>query len=76
MKTAIIKSSELGTNCWLACRFVEGSRCDRIMFCTYPEKATCKAVDAEIEFLRKARRKIFYSYTARIRKLMAGRCRI
>jgi len=40
-KTAIVKSSELGTNCWLATRFVEGgSRCKRVLHCTYPEKQT------------------------------------
>jgi hypothetical protein len=52
IKTAIVNSKELGTNCWLAKRFTGGSRCCRVMDCTYPEKRTCKAVDAEIEYLQ------------------------
>jgi len=50
---AVVKSSDLGTNCWLPKRFVKGSRCDRLMQCNYPEKKTCKAVQAEIDFLGK-----------------------
>jgi hypothetical protein len=52
IKTAIVNSKELCTNCWLAKRFTGGSRCCRVMACTYPEKCTCKAVDAEIEYLQ------------------------
>jgi hypothetical protein len=52
-KTTIVKSSELGGNCWLAERFIEGvSRCPRVMECNYPKKKTCKAVDAEIAYLK------------------------
>ena len=51
VKTAIVSSKELGTNCWLACRFLEGGRCLRVMRCNYPEKRTCKAVDTEISYL-------------------------
>lgn len=52
MKVAIVNSKDLGTNCWLARRFTGGSRCCRVMTCNYPEKHTCKAIDAEIEFLQ------------------------
>lgn len=44
---------ELGTRCWLPKRFVEGGRCDKVFRCDYPEKKTCKAVDAEIKHLSK-----------------------
>jgi len=50
MKTAIVRSEDLGLNCWLPARF-SGVRCDRVMQCSYPEKRTCKAIDAEISFL-------------------------
>lgn len=50
-KHAIVKSSELGTNCWKPCRFVPGSRCNRVESCTYPEKKTCKAIPAEVDYL-------------------------
>ena len=43
---------ELGTNCWLAKRFCQnGSRCDRVYCCNYPEKKKCQAVHAEIAYL-------------------------
>ena len=48
METGIVSSNELGLNCWLPARVLEGVRCQRVMECTYPEKATSKAVDAEI----------------------------
>ncbi len=51
MKATVIKSSELGTNCWLPVRFC-GGRCQRVMDCTYPEKQTCKAVQTEIDYLK------------------------
>lgn len=50
MKAAIVSSRELGTNCWLPARFL-GGRCARVMTCSYPEKAKCKAVETEIEYL-------------------------
>jgi len=52
-RTAVVSSKELGTNCWLAKRFVkEGSRCDRLYVCKYPERKTCQAVHAEIAHLK------------------------
>jgi len=48
-KWGVVSLKELGTNCWLAKRFLKGGRCDRVMECNYPEKATCKAVEAEVE---------------------------
>lgn len=50
MQHAIVKSSELGTNCWLPVRFC-GGRCQRVLDCKYPEKRTCKAVQTEIEYI-------------------------
>lgn len=50
--TAIVNSKELGARCWLAARFCDGKRCHRVMDCDYPEKETCKAVQAEKEYLR------------------------
>ena len=53
-RTAVVTLKELGTNCWLAKRFVkEGSRCDRLYVCKYPERKTCQAVHAEIAHLKK-----------------------
>ena len=52
MKYAIVNSKELGTNCWSAVRFTGGARCHRWDDCTYPEKKTCKAREAEIEYLK------------------------
>ena len=52
-RTAIVNSTELGTNCWLPKRFVtEGSRCERLYTCSYPEKTRCQAVRAELRHLR------------------------
>jgi len=42
MKVAIVKASELGTNCWAAERFV-GGVCKRVQECKYVEKNACKA---------------------------------
>lgn len=47
-----VSQKELGTNCWSPARFIEGHRCVRIMRCKYPEKASCKALDAEIIYLQ------------------------
>jgi len=52
MNYGIIKLSELGSNCWLPARFCDGSRCDRINRCTYPEKVNCKAIDTEIVYIQ------------------------
>ncbi len=51
-QTAVVTRQELGTNCWLAKRFMKGGCCDRVWTCSYPEKKTCKAVLAEIEYKR------------------------
>jgi hypothetical protein len=57
LKVATVRISELGTNCWLPARFC-GGKCQRAMRCTYPEKKTCKAIDAEIEYLTKRREQL------------------
>ena len=51
MNCAIIKVTDLGTNCWSAHRFC-GGRCEHVLRCAYPEKKACKAVDSEIAYLR------------------------
>ena len=51
-KYTVVKSSELGPNCWLPRRFIKGHRCERVRTCKYPEKAQCLAVEAEIEYLQ------------------------
>ena len=56
METGAVKVSELGKNCWLPHRFL-GGRCKRVYRCKYPEKKTCKAVDAEIEHLKAQKEK-------------------
>jgi len=56
---AEVSSKELGTNCWLPCRFVkEDGRCDRIHTCSYPEKKRCEAVKAEIGALLQQQRRL------------------
>lgn len=52
MKAGVVSSKELGTNCWLPARFIEGGRCLRWEDCKYPEKANCKAREWEIENVR------------------------
>lgn len=49
--TAIVSSKALGTMCWLPKRFIKRERCDRVYLCSYPCKKTCRAVDAELEYL-------------------------
>ena|GEM_PF-6578447 len=52
-RAAIVSSKELGTNCWLARRFVkDGSRCARLYVCKYSERKTCEAVNTEIAHLK------------------------
>ena len=68
-RTAIVTIKELGTNCWLSERFIEGSRCCRVMDCNYPEKRTCKAVDAEIAWLLKEQEVQYRVCRAKISKL-------
>ena len=50
MKCSVVSSKQLGINCWSAHRFC-GGRCKRVMYCTCPEKAECKAVQTEIDYL-------------------------
>ena len=57
MKTAIIKASELGTNCWRPPRFV-GSDCPYLEGCKYPEKKTCKA-HTQVNYRVLVKRKLF-----------------
>jgi len=42
MKTAVVKASQLGSNCWSSHRFT-GGECKRLEECKYPEKQTCRA---------------------------------
>ena len=49
--TAIVSSKELGFCCWLVIRFLKLRRCPRVFRCNYPCKKTCRAVDAELEYL-------------------------
>ena len=52
LRTAIVSLHELGTNCWLPKRFVQdGNRCCRVWTCSYPEKKTCMAIQAEIKHM-------------------------
>lgn len=74
-KSAIVTSKELGFNCWLPKRFIEGSRCDRVMECTYPEKKACKAVDAEIAYIRQTGAEAEVRLHAKINKLLADKRR-
>lgn len=66
-----VSSKELGTNCWLAKRFIKGSRCPRVVQCKYPEKKGCKAVVAEIAHLREKRVRAEQRFHDRISKLIA-----
>ena len=74
MSSMVIKSSELGVNCWSAHRFC-GGRCQRVIHCNYPEKATCKAVDSEIDYLdsyyRTEIERLSKQYTASMTRLKA-----
>jgi hypothetical protein len=65
MKAAIVSSKELGTNCWSSYRFCYGMRCAKVLTCTYPEKATCQAVQREKDFIEQNR-------TARITQIEAS----
>lgn len=63
MKAKIVKSSQLGSNCWRPERFT-GGECQRILprhakgkcvykGCTYPEKKSCKAYQTYTVTIRK-----------------------
>jgi len=69
-RVAIVSSKELGTRCWLAARFIEGSRCDRVMACSYPEKKTCRAIAAEVTHLREEAANINASIQGKIARLI------
>ena len=62
-KTAIVRSGELGTNCWHPRRFVtDGPRCERLFTCSYPEKSRCQAVNAELRHLRQEQLRLVHVY--------------
>ena len=69
--TAIVSIRELGFLCWLACRFIPGSRCLRVMSCTYPVKKHCRAVDAEVAYLVTQKRQSDERYYAKVSQLLA-----
>ncbi len=64
-----VSSGELGTNCWLPRRFLKGERCERVMRCTYPEKATCQAVEVEVEFLSRRIIEVFNDSLVQVQRL-------
>ena len=72
-KTAIVSSKELGTNCWSSFRFIRGLRCPRVMRCTYPEKKTCRAVEAELEYLQQEKERQVKSIDAKVGQLLKER---
>jgi hypothetical protein len=53
MENTVVKSSDLGSNCWLPCRFTGNNRCEHVFTCKYPEKNKCKAVTVEIEYWKR-----------------------
>ena len=73
MKHAIINSKELGTNCWITARFIDGQRCPRVMRCKYPEKKTCRAVITEIDYLRGESKRLVSDIDNKIDKLTKER---
>jgi hypothetical protein len=68
MIAKIKMNSLVGTNCWLPHRFC-GGRCSRVMACDYPEKKDCKAVNAEIRYLKDRANEVAKSYEVRIEEL-------
>lgn len=72
-RTAIVNSKELGTNCWSSFRFIRGLRCPRVMQCTYLEKKTCRAVEAELEYLQQERERQVKSIHEKMAQLLKGR---
>jgi len=73
MKHAIVSSKELGTRCWLACRFIDGKRCPRVMRCKYPEKKTCRAVITELNYLRNESKRLVSDIDNKIDRLTKER---
>lgn len=72
MKTIVIKSTELGVNCWLPCRFLEDSRCDRVLYCKYPEKNKCKAVQTETNYVKESTKEIIQTAKELERKRLSS----
>ena len=76
VKYAVVNLKDVGKNCWLPERFVEGGRCSRVHLCNYPEKKTCKAVDAELAYLHQKRWQVVKRIHAKITNLIAERIRL
>jgi hypothetical protein len=72
MEYKAIKSSELGANCWLPARFLDNTRCQRIEQCNYPEKINCKAVDAEIAYIKEHTAQVIQDAQNRLDKQLAN----
>jgi len=68
-RTAIVSSKELRTNCWSSFRFIRDMRCPRVFTCKYPEKKTCRAVEAEIAYLQQLTKEIKKNAKASIQQL-------
>lgn len=68
MKSAVVSSKELGTNCWSPHRFC-GGRCSRVMTCNYPEKHTCEAVKDEISYLQNRQQELIAGFGVRLEQL-------
>lgn len=69
-KTVIVSSKEFGTKCWSSFRFIRGFRCLRVMRCTYPCKKTCRAVEAELEYLQQGKKRQAKLIDAKIDRLL------
>lgn len=66
MKVAIVKASELGTNCWSPLRFVNSCyACSRYRYCKYPERVA----NAEFDRLASNVYRTFRRYMTAQRKL-------
>ncbi len=74
-QVAVVKAHELGLRCWLPQRFIEGTRCSRVLVCTYPEKKACKAVDAEIAYYQKRIQETTRELYGKIESLIAERAK-
>lgn len=56
---AVVTTSELGTNCWHPCRFIQDDgRCPRVWTCSYPEKKSCQAIHVEIAHIKGEQRRL------------------
>ena len=53
-----VTANELGPNCWLTKRFIQGERCERLYRCHYPERKTCQAVHTEVAYLKEHQRQL------------------